>query len=146
MTVALTFIAAIIIFIAGAFGAAVQTQATMPDLDIQLPRINVPVSEHAMERHGMESYNPADIRDQLSRDPTHEIWCSLENGKILYLVALGSIWGGRIIGAKSYEEITAFARPRKDWNRIIVRDKYLPVSESAKLATTTYSLVWWEEL
>ena len=84
----------------------------------------VPVSDHARQRHGREHVTPDMIR-QAMRERAYEEYRSRNRGQVLFLVWLdGDTWGGRIMGWVSRMEITAFARPRKDWDRVIRRDKY----------------------
>ena len=120
---------------------------------VALPLIQtVPGSPHALERHGNDRVTPSDIQEKLGQDPNHEIWLSLAQDKMLYLVHIcidvkgRDIWGARIIGATTHTEITSFARDRKMWNKVILRDKYAPVNEAARAAMIRYGLQSWEDL
>lgn len=141
----------IFIVVGGAFGTAVQTTpaVTLPDLDIQLPDLgDVLTSEHSVARHQTDTFTPDEIRDRANHDLFVELWFSPEQEKFLYLTNMGirgqkHYWGGRIIGSETYVEITSFARPRVDWNKIILRDHYMPWNDAAIDAAIEYQLVWW---
>ena len=119
---------------------------------VVIPRIRtIPVGEHSMARHGAERVTPLDIAEQMRRTDNYEHWRCVALDKELYLVLMGlddewrEVWGGRFVGLTLDNEITAFARPRKDWNYIIKRDHYWPENAAAVTASYRYGLRWWEE-
>ena len=141
---------AIFLVVGGAFGAATTTPAVaLPNIDIQLPDLgDVRVSEHAVARHQTDTFTPDEIRNRANNDLFVELWFSPEQEKFLYLTNMGirgnkHYWGGRIVGSETYTEITSFARPRVDWNKIILRDHYMPWNDAAIDAAIEYQLVWW---